>query len=747
MPTQKNRQEIIDLLTQCGGLSYQNMVNFLYSIPFLNEISGGTFDGFISKFTGQWNTVDRDKGKYDVDYYATDQGSIYKSLVNNNMSTPGVSLTWEKMGAVSTGAFQGAIIPSDTPADLLNNYWWLATEPGTYTDFGGIVVPDNSFAIISYDLATTSFHSSITSIDGFVFGLTTINAVSLINDTFITVGYVGSAGNIDSGDTTWRRTKEVLVNPGERYVFSATNFVPSLSKNLNFYGASGFISNIKVNAIPFYFEVPAGTEYFLLNLKEDGDAIIPSAITLNVSSDVDLIKSINGKSIASSNLVRNRSNKQAVKELVLALSNVVQSQSDNLFDNAGISIGYTTGGGTIENSDTDWKKARIELSEGVHIFTANNPGVFVPTGSKNINFYQENGVWLGNVKATSIPFIFNAPAGTHHLVMNVAYVGDGDNVGAIETAQFQINEGSVLKAYDVFSEGIISAILGYRFPSASGLTSITYTQLKSRISNGTLNTGERIIVTGAPGGKTIAVTATSSSSVSKNIEMINSVDKYDFYELDIANDKIKAFDHLSCVIRNSGGTWGFIDDTDHTPKGFSTIEQGDDYVRVNYSKTYTKVASLSASPDETYTMYGVFAMGASVDLSFSDIKMSCEGIVGSIKEVSGTLEVVNPGFQTSVKSVNMAGDGKITIVHGQSIGSIGLIINSNPNVYFKTVNMDSLTQAVIECRDIATDAVVTVPNGLDFQFMRPGGRLLKHAETQITGSNIWVQGLMYTEFQ
>lgn len=104
MPTQKNRQEIIDLLTECGGLSYQNFTSFLYSIPFLNELEDGSFDGFISKFTGIWNITDSEKGKYDIDYYCVYDNKIYRSTVLNNMSVPGEDETWTVVGGGGGGS-------------------------------------------------------------------------------------------------------------------------------------------------------------------------------------------------------------------------------------------------------------------------------------------------------------------------------------------------------------------------------------------------------------------------------------------------------------------------------------------------------------------------------------------------------------------------------------------------------------------------------------------------------------------
>lgn len=47
-----------------------------------------------------------------------------------------------------TGIFYGSAQPTDTPSGVEDGYW-IATENGTYTNFGGIVVNPNSLAVIS----------------------------------------------------------------------------------------------------------------------------------------------------------------------------------------------------------------------------------------------------------------------------------------------------------------------------------------------------------------------------------------------------------------------------------------------------------------------------------------------------------------------------------------------------------------------------------------------------------------------
>lgn len=66
-----------------------------------------------------------------------------------------------ELGINALMQFGGAIVPTSTP-DPTGDFFWIATEEGTYTDFGGVVVPAASMAVISR--IDGVFTSSITTI-------------------------------------------------------------------------------------------------------------------------------------------------------------------------------------------------------------------------------------------------------------------------------------------------------------------------------------------------------------------------------------------------------------------------------------------------------------------------------------------------------------------------------------------------------------------------------------------------------
>lgn len=65
---------------------------------------------------------------------------------------------------ITNSTFGGSVVPSSNPAPTVNTYYF-ATQPGTYTNMGGVVVSANSFAIISYLAATHAWSISQTALN------------------------------------------------------------------------------------------------------------------------------------------------------------------------------------------------------------------------------------------------------------------------------------------------------------------------------------------------------------------------------------------------------------------------------------------------------------------------------------------------------------------------------------------------------------------------------------------------------
>lgn len=207
MATQKTRDEIIAELSQCGNLSYQDFIDLLYSILFIAD--GVVPDNFLSRFTGLWSAGSAVNGKYDIDYYATFNNIIYRSTINNNTDTPGLTSSWIIQG--SAGGGYGGVVSTSTNLTPTDNMFVIASGTGTYTHFldsGGnpLIVADTNLNIFSFN-HTTGFWSKIsipitvdlTNYLNVLTGLTRINTAQMFNSTnLITTGYLVSGYRNDT---------------------------------------------------------------------------------------------------------------------------------------------------------------------------------------------------------------------------------------------------------------------------------------------------------------------------------------------------------------------------------------------------------------------------------------------------------------------------------------------------------------------------------------------------------------------
>lgn len=89
------------------------------------------------------------------------------------------------------------------------------------------------------------------------------------------------------------------------------------------------------------------------------------------------------------------------------------------------------------------------------------------------------------------------------------------------------------------------------------------------------------------------------------------------------------------TIRNSGGGWVVINDTDHKPENIASVADMGSFVRLTYGKTASKVGTLVITPDEVYAQSGR-AAGASVGLSYADIYFSENGVAKTPAQVAST---------------------------------------------------------------------------------------------------------------
>lgn len=79
-------------------------------------------------------------------------GDLYKVTIEQ----------WVTLIGLNNPEFKGTAVPTDDPGDQTDAAYWIVSEAGTYTNFGGVVVPASSLAILAWN--GSNWVSSITTI-------------------------------------------------------------------------------------------------------------------------------------------------------------------------------------------------------------------------------------------------------------------------------------------------------------------------------------------------------------------------------------------------------------------------------------------------------------------------------------------------------------------------------------------------------------------------------------------------------
>jgi hypothetical protein len=194
------------------------------------------------------------------------------------------------------------------------------------------------------------------------------------------------------------------------------------------------------------------------------------------------------------------------------------------------------------------------------------------------------------------------------------------------------------------------------------------------------------------------------------------------------------------VLRNTAGTWEFINDANHASFGFASISQDSTSITLTYSQTATKVGTLIVAPDETFTQRGLIA-GASVGLTSAIITLSGLSVGGYIQwngaafTTTGAVGINSVTFSGSEISVNHVNNGNANVAAG---------IMCQSHNYFVIQTSCAATQTRFRLIDPLTGlAVTSFPSGLNLWFFRqPSGLAQPSAVVSATG-NLWVYGIMY----
>ena len=81
-----------------------------------------------------------------------------------------------------------------------------------------------------------------------------------------------------------------------------------------------------------------------------------------------------------------------------------------------------------------------------------------------------------------------------------------------------------------------------------------------------------------------------------------------------------SYTSVAAILRNTGTGWTILSNTTHQPMHITSVTDMGAYLRVHFDQTFTKVASVTVSPDETFA--GKYDAGASVGLSYMNVYLT-----------------------------------------------------------------------------------------------------------------------------
>lgn len=200
----------------------------------------------------------------------------------------------------------------------------------------------------------------------------------------------------------------------------------------------------------------------------------------------------------------------------------------------------------------------------------------------------------------------------------------------------------------------------------------------------------------------------------------------------------------AAVIRNSTGTWEYINDTGHAPRQFNGITTNDNpllQVSIMYPEC-AKVGSMVIGPDEMFAQIGLFA-GGSVGTAQTNISIVKQGF-GVLVKWDGMQWVADVGGSVILKNEDFSFDftsGQLTITHTKAtllndLNSVS-ITNQNGGVQsaIKVANADNVR---IRFYDMAGANITTPTLNCAVYLVRNGMWCVPNDRLIIPAGNLWV---------
>lgn len=453
------KAEIIEKLSQCGGLAYQDWVALLDSIYFDGEV-----------------------------------GNIYQPITGTVLPTPEGDV--DKFSIVPAGTYtfpgQAPLVVAPNTIGILN--WDSQTETWSLGDPIEVPEPDLSGLVSKADLA--------------------INSLILPSSSYIKQNtIIASNGNVGTGSNYTGAVSIVDFPLDPNTTYTLGGFLASADKSFALANASGGVTQVSnLSSLPKTFTTTSEFRFLRAFIKytnavEPGDNWTQT-LMLNKGTTLQnrLVSKIDNIALSAAGLEvgnkvptptqpDNAVNLSYMVANALLKSGLTVQRSNNLADpNAIIPDKYINSSGGIVSPAVGWKMIAIDVS-GVADGAPITVGRFAISTGGYTAFY--NGVTLvqynGAFTNSSLPLTLIKPVGA-----TILYVDISRPTGVNEYSQITANLGTDLLPYQPFAT--ITEINGYKVSGSGGSSNvqkfIDLSDVPDNIYAGNANKGLKINPTG-----------------------------------------------------------------------------------------------------------------------------------------------------------------------------------------------------------------------------------------------------------
>lgn len=412
--------------------------------------------------------------------------------------------------SVTSSLTVSTAVPTTNPGTPVGGRMWVASTPGTYTNFAGIVIGAAEVAFLVDSGGTYVKVPIPIDLTGYV---TAASIVDNLTSTSATVPLSANQGRILAGMGTviGSASGKNLFNVAaalDGFYISYTNGLPAAQGTSQIsdyipvlpsttYTISGRVTSAGSNGVAYYnssktlintptgattwgdgalngsYTTTAATAFMRITTKFTGVGV-PSAIQVEKGSVATayeayftVVQTLNTLGLAATVINDNVNNRATVA--TFTKDNIVgTTASKNKLDESAIVDGYVTGSGAIDTgagSVSGWRRTGQVplLSSTTYTFSAQSGWV---AGSKNFCFYDASGVKVGStLTATAVPYTFTTPAGMAYAIINLKQPAD-----LVEPTQVMVELGSSATSYIAYSAAMLLSLYGYNVPKQSTST-------------------------------------------------------------------------------------------------------------------------------------------------------------------------------------------------------------------------------------------------------------------------------------